>query len=94
MPPKIAELLSPYPVISHVPVQWADMDQNQHVNNVIYLKYMEVSRLDFFQTTVLNMARICDKLAATSTRGDRQFYRMRVIDFWCYQFFFHKSNIR
>ncbi|MDW3650665.1 MAG: thioesterase family protein [Bacteroidia bacterium] len=49
MNPKIAELLSPYPVISHVPVQWADMDQNQHVNNVIYLKYIEVSRLDFFQ---------------------------------------------
>lgn len=49
MHPKIAELLSPYPVISYVPVQWADMDQNQHVNNVIYLKYMEVSRLDFFQ---------------------------------------------
>lgn len=45
----IAELLSPYPVISTVAVQWADMDRNQHVNNVIYLKYVEVSRLDYFE---------------------------------------------
>lgn len=45
----IAELLSPYPVISKLDVQWADMDRNQHVNNVIYLKYVEVSRLDYFE---------------------------------------------
>lgn len=45
----IAELLASYPVVSKVPVQWADMDRNQHVNNVIYLKYVEVSRLDYFE---------------------------------------------
>lgn len=46
---KITELLASYPVISQVPVQWADMDRNQHVNNVIYLKYVEVSRLHYFE---------------------------------------------
>ncbi|MEM6804571.1 MAG: thioesterase family protein, partial [Bacteroidota bacterium] len=49
MDEQIAQLLADYPIISHVPVQWADMDRNQHVNNVIYLKYVEVSRLDYFQ---------------------------------------------
>lgn len=49
MDSSIAELLAPYPVISKVDVQWADMDRNQHVNNVIYLKYVEISRLDYFE---------------------------------------------
>lgn len=31
-----------------IPVQWGDMDAAQHVNNVIYLKWVEAGRIRFF----------------------------------------------
>src|SRR5690606_29147728 len=31
-----------------VPVAWGDMDAFGHVNNVLYLRYMETSRLHYF----------------------------------------------
>ncbi len=41
-------ILSTFPVTSAIIVQWADMDAAQHVNNVIYLRWAEVSRVDYF----------------------------------------------
>ena len=31
-----------------VPVQWRDMDSAQHVNNVVYLKWIEAARIRYF----------------------------------------------
>jgi len=42
------ELLKEYKVISTVKVQWGDMDAMQHVNNVVYVKWGEMARIDYF----------------------------------------------
>lgn len=39
-----------------IPVQWRDMDAKQHVNNVVYLKWVEAARIKFF--TELNGANL------------------------------------
>lgn len=41
-------VLDPYPVIVEQDVVWSDMDANGHVNNAIYLRYMENSRVEFY----------------------------------------------
>ena len=32
-----------------LPVQWGDMDAAQHVNNTVYLRWMESARIEMFQ---------------------------------------------
>ncbi|NYI08337.1 acyl-CoA thioesterase [Allostreptomyces psammosilenae] len=32
------------------PIRWSDMDAFQHVNNVVYLRYLEEARVDFMFT--------------------------------------------
>ena len=32
-----------------LPVQWGDMDAAQHVNNTVYLRWMESARIDMFK---------------------------------------------
>lgn len=46
---ELEALLAPYPVITRVPVQWAQMDANQHINNVVYLQWVEAGRVDYFE---------------------------------------------
>ncbi|WNJ21363.1 thioesterase family protein [Pontibacter sp. G13] len=48
IPESVAKQLQDYPVISSIPVQWGEMDAYQHVNNVVYLRWIEVGRLDYF----------------------------------------------
>ena len=43
-------LLKNYPVIAKIPVLWGDMDSFQHVNNVIYFRYFESVRIQYFET--------------------------------------------
>ena len=40
--------ISQAPVYMEVPVLWGDMDSAQHVNNLIYLKWSETSRISLF----------------------------------------------
>lgn len=42
------ELLKEYKVVSTIKVQWGDMDAMQHVNNMIYVKWGETARIDYF----------------------------------------------
>ncbi|WP_256491621.1 thioesterase family protein [Endozoicomonas sp. SCSIO W0465] len=44
----MAHLLEDYPVITEIPVAWGDMDAFQHVNNVVYFRYFESARIDYF----------------------------------------------
>ncbi|MCL1124026.1 acyl-CoA thioesterase [Shewanella surugensis] len=43
------EFLEQYPIHTKITVAWGDMDALQHVNNVIYFKYFETARIDFFK---------------------------------------------
>ena len=45
---KINAFLSEFPVNIEIDVQWGDMDAAQHVNNTVYLRWTESSRIDFF----------------------------------------------
>lgn len=42
------ELLKDFNVKTVVKVRWGDMDAYQHVNNVIYVAWGEVARIDYF----------------------------------------------
>jgi acyl-CoA thioester hydrolase len=43
------EVLAKFPVIVRQPVVWGDMDAYRHVNNVIYFRYFENARLEYFR---------------------------------------------
>ena len=45
----LEKLLSPYPVVTNIPVQWGDMDAFEHANNVVYLQWVESGRIDYFE---------------------------------------------
>ncbi|ELR64216.1 Putative thioesterase [Photobacterium marinum] len=47
------ELLKEYPVITEIPVAWGEMDAFQHVNNVVYFRYFETARIDYFREVAL-----------------------------------------
>ncbi len=42
------DLLHGFPVIIELPVVWGEMDAFQHVNNVVYFRYMETARIAYF----------------------------------------------
>src|SRR5262245_27958803 len=44
-----AELLAGYPVVVELPVVWGEMDSYRHVNNVVYFRYFETARLEYFR---------------------------------------------
>jgi acyl-CoA thioester hydrolase len=44
----LESLLAEFPVKTEVKVQWADMDAAQHVNNVIYFRWFESARVEYF----------------------------------------------
>jgi len=39
--------LKEYPVHVEIPVRWSDMDAFKHVNNVVYLKWVEIARIEY-----------------------------------------------
>ncbi|KHT63930.1 thioesterase [Photobacterium gaetbulicola] len=41
-------LLEGYPIVTEIPVAWGEMDALNHVNNVVYFRYFETARLDYF----------------------------------------------
>lgn len=45
----LPEFLKRFPVVIRLPVQWGEQDAFQHVNNVVYFKYQESSRIIFFR---------------------------------------------
>ncbi|MBD1573897.1 MULTISPECIES: acyl-CoA thioesterase [Vibrio] len=46
-------LLNGFPVITEIPVAWGEMDALQHVNNVMYFRYFETARIDYFKQIAL-----------------------------------------
>src|SRR4051794_12836689 len=47
---KPPELLA-HPIIITLPVQWGDQDSFGHVNNVVYFRWMESARIEYFRQT-------------------------------------------
>jgi acyl-CoA thioester hydrolase len=43
------ELLAGFPVVVEQAVVWGDMDSYRHVNNVVYFRYFENARLEYFR---------------------------------------------
>lgn len=45
----VSELLKLFPVVIEIPIAWGEMDALQHVNNAVYLRYMESGRMAYFE---------------------------------------------
>jgi acyl-CoA thioester hydrolase len=45
--PDLAALLTGFPVLISWPVQWGDQDAYQHVNNTVYVRWLETARIDY-----------------------------------------------
>jgi acyl-CoA thioester hydrolase len=45
----IEELSAGFPVVVRQAVVWGDMDSYRHVNNVVYFRYFENARLEYFR---------------------------------------------
>ena len=43
------DVLAGFPVIVELPVCWGEMDSYRHVNNVVYFRYFENARLEYFR---------------------------------------------
>lgn len=41
--------LEGFPAVIEIPVAWGEMDSFGHVNNIIYFRYFESGRLDYFE---------------------------------------------
>jgi acyl-CoA thioester hydrolase len=65
-------LLSEYPVLIEIPIEWGDMDAFQHVNNKVYFKHFESARISYFEKLdfleVMARTGIGPILAATQCR--------------------------
>ncbi|OBT04210.1 thioesterase [Shewanella sp. UCD-FRSSP16_17] len=55
------QFIQQHSIITEIPVAWGEMDALNHVNNVVYFRYFETARIDFFSQ--INMM---DDLAKTS----------------------------
>ena len=47
------EVLNNYTAVEEIPVRWGDMDARGHVNNTIYFRYFECSRIAMFRVLSL-----------------------------------------
>lgn len=43
------QILAGFPVVIELPVAWGEMDSYRHVNNVVYFRYFENARLEYFR---------------------------------------------
>ena len=66
------DVLSNYPTVISLPVNWGDMDALRHVNNSVYFRYFESARLAFLESIEcwpsLRAAGVGPVLASTSAR--------------------------
>ncbi|WP_144211828.1 acyl-CoA thioesterase [Shewanella donghaensis] len=42
------QFIAQHSIITEIPVAWGEMDALNHVNNVVYFRYFETARIDFF----------------------------------------------
>ena len=49
MEAELEKLREEFPVWVTLPIQWGDQDAFGHVNNVVYFRWMESARIDYFR---------------------------------------------
>src|SRR5437879_13924787 len=49
MADRVESLVAGWPVVIQLPVVWGEMDSYRHVNNVVYFRYFESARLEYFR---------------------------------------------
>ena len=42
-----------FPVVVELPVVWGEMDSMRHVNNTVYIRWMEAARFEYFEQVEL-----------------------------------------
>lgn len=47
MPTCESEFRSRYPIVVEIPLQWGDQDSFGHVNNIVFLRWFESSRIEY-----------------------------------------------
>jgi len=76
MTAELASLQTDFPVWITLPVQWGDQDAFGHVNNTVYLRWFESSRIEYSQRVGLAQVdatqRVAPILAAVSCNYRRQ----------------------
>jgi acyl-CoA thioester hydrolase len=76
MEPDLAALLKDFPVTVTIPVQWGDQDAYQHVNNTVFFRWFETSRIAYWGKVGLSDAarrtRVGPILAAVACDFRRQ----------------------
>ena len=58
------DLLSDFPVIIELPVQWGEMDAYGHVNNAVLFRYFESARMAYFERCGFTGSYERDKIGA------------------------------
>jgi acyl-CoA thioester hydrolase len=56
------DMLRGFPIIITLPVQWGDQDALGHVNNTVYLRWFESSRIAYFERIGLSTAILTEKI--------------------------------
>jgi acyl-CoA thioester hydrolase len=56
------DVLRGFPIVITLPVQWGDQDALGHVNNTVYLRWFESSRIAYFERIGLSTAILTEKI--------------------------------
>ena len=71
--------LKQYPINTAINVAWGEMDALQHVNNVVYFRYFETARIDFFNQ--INLLEELQKTAVGPVISENQARYKRPVTF-------------
>lgn len=55
---ELAGWSKPFPVVVEIQVAWGEMDAFQHLNNAVYFRYAESTRIHYFQRVGLAQAMV------------------------------------
>ncbi len=56
------DMLRGFPIVITLPVQWGDQDALGHVNHTVYLRWLESSRIAYFERIGLSTAILTEKI--------------------------------
>ncbi|ACJ26963.1 Thioesterase superfamily member [Shewanella piezotolerans WP3] len=73
------KFLEQYPINTTINVAWGEMDALQHVNNVVYFRYFETARIDFFNQ--INLLEDIQKTAIGPVISENQARYKRPVTF-------------
>ncbi len=73
------KFLEQYPINTSINVAWGEMDALQHVNNVVYFRYFETARIDFFNQ--INLLEDLQKTAVGPVISENQARYKRPVTF-------------